>query len=52
MLSAFGYRCANCRAEGVRLEVHHVDHDAANNLPQNLVVLCKSCHARAGLSRN
>lgn len=26
--------------------VHHIDHDRANNRPNNLVYLCQSCHLR------
>jgi 5-methylcytosine-specific restriction endonuclease McrA len=48
-LAAAGYRCAACGAAEVALEVHHRDHDPANNAPANLRVLCKPCHARAGL---
>jgi 5-methylcytosine-specific restriction endonuclease McrA len=48
-LAAGGYCCAACGAAEVALEVHHRDHDPANNAPANLRVLCKPCHARAGL---
>jgi 5-methylcytosine-specific restriction endonuclease McrA len=49
VLNAFAHKCAHCGATGVRLEVHHVDHDHQNNAPTNLTVLCKACHAKAGL---
>jgi 5-methylcytosine-specific restriction endonuclease McrA len=27
------------------LDVHHLDHDKENNEPENLMTLCKNCHA-------
>ena len=47
-LAAGGYRCAACGVRDVALEVHHRDHDVTNNAAENLEVLCKPCHARAG----
>jgi 5-methylcytosine-specific restriction endonuclease McrA len=44
VLQVFAYRCAECGAEGVPLEVHHRDHDQTNNAIPNLTVLCRSCH--------
>ncbi len=49
MLAAFGHRCAQCGASGVALEVHHRDHNAANNGSTNLTLLCKPCHVKAGM---
>ena len=49
VLAASGYRCAECGAEDVPLEVHHRDHNHLNNAPGNLAPLCKPCHARAVL---
>jgi 5-methylcytosine-specific restriction endonuclease McrA len=43
----YGHRCQHCGAVGVPLEVHHIDHNAANNTLRNLTVLCRPCHARA-----
>jgi len=37
--------CYMCRKVNPSNEVHHVDHDNQNNHPNNLMVLCKSCHA-------
>jgi 5-methylcytosine-specific restriction endonuclease McrA len=48
VLAAFGHRCANCGATGVRIEVHHRNHDHTDNRLANLVALCRACHARAG----
>jgi 5-methylcytosine-specific restriction endonuclease McrA len=49
VLKAFAYRCAECGGTGVPLDVHHRDHDAANNRAANLTVLCRPCHAKAGM---
>lgn len=35
--------CAVC-GKTTRPHVHHIDHDPANNVPENLVVLCHSHH--------
>ena len=37
--------CAICGREGYT-EVHHKDENPFNNSPENLVRLCKSCHAK------
>jgi 5-methylcytosine-specific restriction endonuclease McrA len=47
VLAAAGYRCARCGAEGVPLEIHHVDHDHTNNAPANTTPLCRACHRQA-----
>ena len=36
-------KCQRC-GEEENLHVHHIDHDSRNNLLENLVVLCQSCH--------
>ncbi len=36
-------KCANCYSTKFLL-VHHIDFDRTDNDPQNLKVLCKSCH--------
>lgn len=38
-------RCGITRADyGKTLEVHHIDHDKANNDPLNLATVCSSCN--------
>ena len=36
---------------GCKLDVHHIDYDKTNNKPENLICLCKSCHAKTGFNR-
>jgi hypothetical protein len=36
--------CCVCKARGVGLNIHHIDHNPSNNLPDNLAVLCVSDH--------
>ena len=35
--------CEMCGKENAR-DVHHIDHDTANNRPENLMRICRSCH--------
>lgn len=38
--------CSDCGyANVLALEVHHIDRDRANNLLENLVILCANCHS-------
>ena len=48
LLTAFANRCASCGAAGP-LEMHHRDHNHLNNAMSNLIPLCRSCHAKAGM---
>jgi hypothetical protein len=36
-------KCANCKSR-LNLGIHHIDFDHYNNDPENLTVLCVSCH--------
>jgi hypothetical protein len=36
--------CCVCRERGKAVQVHHVDEDPANNVFENLAVLCLACH--------
>lgn len=40
-----GRACTTC-GTGDDLTVHHRDHDNLNNAQDNLLVMCRSCHAR------
>lgn len=50
------YTCQECDAIQEDLEyklsVHHIDYDKTNNDLNNLISLCKSCHAKTNFSRN
>lgn len=34
-----------------RLDVHHIDYNHNNNIPQNMISLCHSCHAKTNKSK-
>lgn len=41
------YKCAFCSCDEIhRLIIHHKDEDKQNNVMENLVTLCRACHAR------
>ncbi len=37
--------CQICGATDLRIEVHHIDFNEKNNVMNNLIVLCRICHA-------
>jgi hypothetical protein len=37
--------CEDCQTQADVLEIHHKDKNRDNNKPNNLVILCKPCHA-------
>jgi 5-methylcytosine-specific restriction endonuclease McrA len=37
------YQCLHC-GRTRKLHCHHIDHNRSNNSPENLMVLCESCH--------
>ena len=39
-----GHRCQICHTSDDVLQVHHVDHDRANNTQVNLLTVCAPCH--------
>ena len=41
----------NCNHLSQRLDVHHIDYNKKNNNPENLIVLCKSCHTKTNFNR-
>lgn len=49
-LSRAGYRCRRCRAEKVRLQVHHIDYDhrgREHEHIEDLRAVCDNCHVKA-----
>jgi hypothetical protein len=50
------YQCQECgyfqKDLGYKLPVHHIDYDKKNNVPLNLISLCKSCHSKTGYDRD
>ena len=49
------YRCQECfrhqRELSRRLSVHHIDYDKKNNISENLISLCRGCHASTNIER-
>ena len=46
-----GYVCQLCGAPEVKLECHHIDYNKSNNAFNNLISLCRSCHAKTNFNR-
>lgn len=44
-----GDRCALCPKRGYA--IHHIDYDKKNSHPQNLILLCNSCHSKTNNRR-
>lgn len=49
------YVCQECgqaeSALGYSLHIHHIDYDKKNNLPVNLISLCRKCHSKTNFNR-
>ncbi len=53
------YECKNCGMteeehiiiNGSVLSIHHIDYEKNNNVEENLISLCKQCHARTNFNR-
>jgi hypothetical protein len=58
----YNYRCQECFREQVelydkngrkyKLIIHHIDYNKKNNQENNLIPLCRSCHAQTLYNRN
>ena len=49
------YTCQNpkCAIENLkRLDCHHIDYDKQNNISENVITLCRSCHAKTNGKNN
>lgn len=40
----YGRKCMVCGTTEGRIDVHHKDRNHQNNVPENLMVLCRPCH--------
>jgi len=40
-----------CNAPKVKLDIHHIDYNKKNNADNNLIPLCKHCHAKTNFKR-
>ena len=47
------YICQECfiQENGREHSVHHIDYDKENNEPNNLILLCGTCHTKTNFSR-
>lgn len=49
------YKCQECgyteKQLGYNLSVHHIDYNKQNSILENLICLCKSCHAKTNFNR-
>lgn len=45
------HTCCICENLNKDVNIHHIDGNPSNNLPENLVVLCLDCHSRVSGSR-
>jgi len=49
------HTCQECHMTekqlGYRMPVHHIDYNKKNNVAENLISLCKSCHAQTNFKR-
>ncbi len=44
VLFASDNTCCVCRERGKAIQIHHIDENPSNNVPENLSVLCLECH--------
>jgi hypothetical protein len=44
VLVAHDRTCCVCQTRGKRVQIHHIDEDPSNNVPENLAALCFDCH--------
>ena len=44
VLFASDRTCCVCRERGKAIQIHHIDDNPSNNVPENLAVLCLECH--------
>lgn len=50
------YTCQECKhiqkQLGYKLHIHHIDFNKKNNSPNNLISLCRNCHAQTNFNRD
>lgn len=46
LLFKTNYSCQECGDQSDILQIHHIDNNNKNNLQDNLLVLCRPCHAK------
>lgn len=45
-------QCPDCEHKTNILDAHHVDYDKKNNIPKNIITLCRSCHTKTNGKNN
>lgn len=49
------HTCQECgqtqQQAGYKLPIHHIDYNKQNNKSENLISLCKQCHAQTNFKR-
>jgi len=45
-------QCPDCEHKSNLLDAHHIDYNKKNNNPENLITLCRSCHAKTNGKNN
>ena len=40
------HQCEKCKTKDEKLEVHHKDENRNNNIPENLMLVCHTCHLK------
>lgn len=52
LIHLFGDKCQECgtgnvwNGKSLTMEVHHVDNNSDNNMPDNVRLLCPNCHSQ------
>jgi len=46
------YTCQECKSIEGKLDVRHMDYNKKNSNPDNLILLCTSCHMKTNANRN
>ena len=54
ILERDNYTCQypDCNHSSERLIVHHIDYNKKNSNPENLIILCNSCHSKTNGKNN
>jgi len=45
-------QCSDCEHKSNLLDAHHIDYDKKNNIIENIITLCRSCHSKTNGKKN